>query len=367
MAKSKQNSQFTQSVESLFQQAYQQGASDLHLAADSPPLLRIQGELVEVPQYEKLSPEQVREMILSILNPNEEKEFMEKRELDFSYEIPGSARFRVNAHWERNNAGLVARVVSGTIPSMDELGFSEAAYKMVRGRQGLILVTGPTGCGKSTSLAAMIELLNAERRSHIVTLEDPIEFIHESNQSLIRQRQLHSDFLSFPEGLKHVLRQDPDIIMVGEMRDLETIAAAITVAETGHLVLATLHTLSAADTIDRIVDVFPPHQQPQIRVQLSMELRGVISQQLLPGVNGKRVAARELMINTPAIANLIRENKISQMNTIIQTSGKMGMQTLDQDIRRLYDEGKVSKEVAQSYMLNPVALEQNAAKGKKKQ
>lgn len=352
-----QQNQIQNTIQTLFQEAYQHGASDIHLAADSAPLLRINGELMPMEQYGVLSGDQVSALVLSVLNPQQRDEFTAKRELDFSYTLPQVCRFRVNAHWERDHIGLVARVVSNTIPTMEELYFPEVAYALARGRQGLVLVTGPTGCGKSTSLAAMIDLINQERRAHIVTLEDPIEFIHTSKQSLIRQRQLHSDFLSFPEALKHVVRQDPNVIMVGEMRDLDTIAAALTVAETGHLVFATLHTLGAADTIDRIVDIFPPHQQEQIRVQLSMELRGIISQQLLPRVKGGRVAAREILVNTPAIANLIRENKIAQVNTIIQTSGSVGMQTLDQNIMSLYERGEITKEVAVSYLHNPLALE----------
>lgn len=344
-------------IDLLLTEAVQQGASDLHLAAALPPTLRVNGELVELSNEGVLSPSDVEEMVMSMLSKDEQKKFIEDRELDFSYEVPGVSRFRVNIHWEKEHIGLVARVVSNNIPTMEELYFPQTVYNLVRGRQGLILVTGPTGCGKSTSLAAMVDLINTERRAHIVTLEDPIEFIHTSKQSLIRQRQLHSDFLSFAEALKHVVRQDPNVIMVGEMRDMDTIAAAITVAETGHLVLATLHTLSAAETVDRIVDVFPPHQQEQIRVQLAAELRGVISQQLLPRVSGGRVAAREILVNTPAIANLIRENKISQIKTVIQTSANMGMQTLDQDIRGLYQRGEITEEVAKMYMSNPMGLE----------
>jgi twitching motility protein PilT len=346
----------TKQIDSLFQEAYQQRASDLHIAAGTPPLLRINGQLVEFSTFGTVTPDQANSMIMGLLNKAQEEEFTSKRELDLSYELPNVCRFRVNIHWEREHVGLVARVVSNQIPTMDELYFPSVVYDLLRGHQGLILVTGPTGCGKSTSLAAMIDLINTERRDHIVTLEDPIEFLHTSKQSLIRQRQMHSDFLSFPEALKHVVRQDPNVIMVGEMRDLETIAAAITVAETGHLVLATLHTLNAAQTIDRIVDIFPPFQQDQIRVQLSMELRGVISQQLLPRVQGGRVAAREILINTPAISNLIRENKVSQIKTVLQTSADVGMQTLDQDIRALFDRGEITKEVALSYMTSPLSL-----------
>ncbi|HLD22019.1 MAG TPA: PilT/PilU family type 4a pilus ATPase, partial [Patescibacteria group bacterium] len=318
-------------IDALFQEAFHRRASDLHLAVDFPPTIRIDGQLVELTQYPKLTPKDLQELILSILTKSEQEYFIKDRELDLSYELPGLCRFRVNIHWERDHMGMVARVVSNQIPTMEELTFPEVVYKLIRGRQGLVLVTGPTGCGKSTSLAAMIDLINTEQQAHIVTLEDPIEYIHASKRSLIRQRQLHSDFLSFPEALKHVVRQDPNVIMVGEMRDLETIAAAITIAETGHLVLATLHTMSAAETIDRIVDIFPPHQQEQIRVQLSLELRGIISQLLLPKMNGGRVAAREILLNTPAVSNLIRENKISQIKLVIQTNSAAGMQTMDQD------------------------------------
>lgn len=343
-------------IEELLRLAVQQGASDLHLAAFSEPLLRINGELVELQQYGELTPEQTEQMIMSMLTKEQADHFETARELDLSYEVEGVARFRVNIHWEKNAVGLVARVVSTQIPNMEQLGFSEVVYSLARQRQGLVLVTGPTGSGKSTSLAAMVDLINNERRAHIVTLEDPIEFLHTSKQSLIRQRQLYSDFMSFDDALKHVVRQDPNVVLVGEMRDLETIAAAITVAETGHLVLATLHTLNAAQTVDRIVDIFPPHQQDQIRVQLSLVLRGVISQQLLPRVSGGRIAAREIMVNTPAISNLIRENKVSQIKTVIQTSAEYGMQTLDQDVKRLYEAGELTEEVAKTYMMNPEEL-----------
>lgn len=344
-------------IDQLFQAAVEQGASDLHLAANAVPILRVNGDLVEVAEQGMMSPADVREMIFSITNKPEQERFVSGRELDFSYELPqGNARFRVNIHWEKDHPGLVARVVSSHVPTMEELHMPPIVYNLVRGRQGLILVTGPTGCGKSTTLAAMLDLINTERREHIVTLEDPIEYLHTSKQSLIRQRQLHSDFLSFADALKHVVRQDPNVIMVGEMRDLETIAAAITVAETGHLVLATLHTLNAAQTVDRIVDIFPPYQQDQIRVQLSLVLRGVISQELIPRVGGGRVAAREILVNTAAVSNLIRENKIAQIKTILQTSANIGMQTLDQDLKALFDRGEITREVAESYMVTPSML-----------
>jgi twitching motility protein PilT len=233
----------------------------------------------------------------------------------------------------------------------------EIVYELCRLNQGLILMTGPTGCGKSTSLAAMINLINQERRANIITLEDPIEFVFQSDKSLIRQRQLGTDMLSFAEGLKHVLRQDPNVVMVGEMRDLETIATAITLAETGHLILATLHTFSAAQTIDRIIDSFPPYQQNQVRLQVSMTLAGVISQRLLPQKNSGRIAAREVLINNPAVANLIRENKVAQIKSTIQTSADEGMITMDQNLKDLYEKGLIEREVAEAHMVSPEILD----------
>jgi twitching motility protein PilT len=339
----------------LFQQAVTKKASDIHIIVGKPPILRIDGELIEI-EGEPYTQAKAREDIFSILTPAQQEKFEKERDLDTSYEIPNVSRYRVNCHFEKENTGLVARVVSSTLPTMEDILMPKIAYDLVRLNQGLILVTGPTGCGKSTTLAAMIELINNERRCHIVTLEDPIEFLYQSKKSLIKQRQLGSDMLSFASGLKHVLRQDPNVILVGEMRDLETIAAAITVAETGHLVFATLHTLNAAQTVDRIIDVFPPYQQNQVRLQLSMSLRAVLSQQLLKRKNGGRIASREIMLNTPAVSNLIRENKIAQLKTVIQTSATDGMMTMDQDIKRLLDAGLIDKEVAKVHMLNPESL-----------
>jgi twitching motility protein PilT len=253
--------------------------------------------------------------------------------------------------------GMVARVINEHIPSLDEIGMPKIIYNLLDLRQGLILLTGPTGCGKSTTLAAMVDYINSNQFCHIITFEDPIEYIFAPKKSVIMQRQLGTDILSFAAGLKHALRQDPNVIMVGEMRDLETIATTITLAETGHLVLATLHTYNAAQTIDRIIDIFPPHQQGQIRMQLSMTLAGVISQRLLPKKDGGRVAAREIMLNTPAVANLIRENKIAQIRTVIETNSKDGMVSMDQDIRRLVEEKQVTKDIAKAYMDNPEILD----------
>jgi twitching motility protein PilT len=333
----------------LFKIATEKKASDLHLAANRKPILRIDGRLYEVEDEPVLKPKDLEKVIFEILSQEQKERFIKTKDLDFSYELKGS-RYRVNLHFEKGDVGLVARVVPPVIPTLEDIMMPEIVYDLTRLSQGLILVTGPTGHGKSTTLAAMINQINKERVCHIVTLEDPIEFLFSSEKSIIKQRELGSDMLSFAAGLKHVLRQDPNVIMVGEMRDLETIAATLTLAETGHLVLATLHTYSAAQTVDRIIDVFPPHQQGQIRLQLSMTLAGVISQRLLPRIGGGRIAAKEILINTPAVANLIREQKTAQINTIIQTSAEKGMITMEQDLKRLVQEGLIEPEVARAYI-----------------
>lgn len=346
-----------QTLDQLFHIAVEKAASDLHIVIGKPPMLRIDGELSELDQFPPLTNQPTQEMLFTITSDLQKEKLLTERELDMSYEIPKLGRFRVNMHWEKGNIGMVARVVTSHIPTMQEILMPESAYKLARLQDGLILVTGPTGCGKSTTLAAMINLINHERNTNIITLEDPIEFMFiAENQTIIKQRELGSDMKTFAAGLKHTLRQDPDVIMVGEMRDLETIAATMTLAETGHLVLATLHTINAAQTVDRIIDVFPPYQQDQIRVQLSMSLRGVVSQKLLNKQGGGRMAAREVMINNSAISNLIRENKIAQIKTVIQTSAEIGMVTMDQDIKRLYNAGTVSKEIATSNMIDPRTL-----------
>ncbi|MFA6392139.1 MAG: type IV pilus twitching motility protein PilT [Patescibacteria group bacterium] len=331
-------------------------ASDLHIAVGKPPILRIDGALAPIEDQEPITPENAQNIVFDILSDIQKERLIKDREIDVSYEIPDISRFRVNIHWEKGNIGLVARVVTSLTPTMEELEMPKVVYDLLDQKQGLILVTGPTGCGKSTSLAAMINYINTTRAANIITLEDPIEFIYKPKKSIIKQRQLGSDMLSFADALKHVLRQDPNVILVGEMRDLDTIAATITLAETGHLVLATLHTYSAAQTVDRIIDVFPPYQQSQVRLQLSMFLKGVISQQLVPKASKGRVASREILINTPAISNLIRENKIAQIKTVIQTGVANGMKTMDQDLKRLYKEGLITDEIAKSYMTNPETL-----------
>ncbi len=339
-------------INDLFKQATKSKASDLHIIVNKPPILRIDGELKVIPNTPVITRDIAEKMLMGILTERQKNKFIEERELDISYEIPKYSRYRVNLHWEKDNVGLVARVISTKIPTMEELGLPKISHEMVTRTSGLILVTGPTGCGKSTTLAAMIEELNKLRFANIITLEDPIEFIHEPQKSIIKQRQLGTDMLTFGAALKHVLRQDPNVIMVGEMRDLETMAATITLAETGHLVLATLHTHNAAQTIDRIIDVFPPHQQSQVRLQLSISLTGIISQQLLPRSDGGRVAAREVLINTPAVANIIRENKIPQIKTVIQTSAEEGMFTMEQDIKSMLDNNSISEAIALAYLNN---------------
>ncbi len=339
----------------LFLQAVKQKASDIHLITDLPPTLRINGRLSYVGK-DKLTEKEIETLIRGILDERQMEIYLRDKELDVSYEVEGFARFRVNLHWERGAMSLAARIISDTIPTFEDLLMPEVVYDLTRQAQGLIIVTGPTGSGKSTTLASMINLINEERRSSIITLEDPVEFIFKPKNSIIRQRQLNTDMLSFDQGLKHILRQDPDVVMVGEMRDLETIAATITLAETGHLVLATLHTFSAAQTVDRIIDIFPPHQQNQVRLQLSMTLTGIISQRLLPSVDETLLASREILINTPAVANLIRESKVAQIKTAIQTGAEDGMITMDQDLKNLYKKNKITRKVAEAALMNAEVL-----------
>lgn len=342
-------------IKDLLHKAVEAKASDLHLTVGLPPALRIDGQL-QFMQEEPIDQSEMEKLAFGLIDEKQQERFRSSRELDFGYEQDGF-RFRVNLHFEKTNIGLVARVINDRIPSLDELGLPKIIYNLLNLKQGLILLTGPTGCGKSTTLAAMVEYINANRFCHIVTLEDPIEYLFHPNKSIIKQRQLGSDMLSFAEGLKHALRQDPNVIMVGEMRDLETIGTTITLAETGHLVLATLHTYSAAQTIDRIIDIFPPHQQNQVRQQLATTLAAVISQRLIPKLDGGRIAAREIMINTPAVSNMIREAKIAQVRSVLETSSKEGMHSMDQDLQRLYKEKLISKEEAQLHMENPEVLE----------
>jgi len=384
-------------IKKLLTIAAEQKASDLHLVKDLKPILRIDGQLVPIdealkknklstdngqaaPEYNNdiyvLSEEgeilkgarrksedgvfspltsiDLESIANDLLRGEQRERLFKEKDLDFGYSVD-DYRFRINLSYERDNLKMVARVINNQSPTLEDVNMPPVIYNLLDMKQGLILLTGPTGCGKSTSLAAMINYLNEKYNYNIVTFEDPIEFIFKSNKSIITQRQLGFDFPSFASGLRHVLRQDPNVIMVGEMRDLETISSAITLAETGHLVLATLHTFDASQTVDRIIDIFPPFQQNQVRSQLSMILAAVIAQRLLPKVGGGRIVAREIMIRNSAIANLIREQKIVQIKNVIETSQNDGMISLTRDIKDLYTKGLISKEVAQS-QLDKLAL-----------
>ncbi len=326
-------------------------ASDLHLSAGLPPMIRVDGDIrrINVPP---LDHKQVHALVYDIMNDKQRKDYEEFLETDFSFEIPNLARFRVNAFNHNRGAGAVFRTIPSKILSLDDLNAPPVFKEIADQPRGIVLVTGPTGSGKSTTLAAMMNHVNETRYEHILTIEDPIEFVHESKKCLINQREVHRDTLGFAEALRSALREDPDIILVGEMRDLETIRLALTAAETGHLVFGTLHTSSAAKTIDRIIDVFPAAEKSMVRSMLSESLRAVISQTLLKKIGGGRVAAHEIMIGTPAIRNLIREDKVAQMYSAIQTGQAVGMQTLDQNLQELVAKGVITKQDARSKAAN---------------
>jgi twitching motility protein PilT len=330
----------------IFTRANEVGASDVHIAVGAPILFRINGELT--PQTKQIvTPGQADEFVKAVLGASAYKRFEQDREIDVSFQLKDGVRLRVNCHYERGNVGLAARIIPTEIPSLDAIGLSELAARFARLREGLILFTGPTGSGKSTSLAAIIQSICIERPANVITLEDPIEFLFPAAKGAIRQRQYGQDFLSFGEALKRVLRQDPDIVMVGEMRDPETIAAALTLAETGHLIFATLHTPNASQTVDRIIDVFPPHQQAQVRSQLSLSLKAIVAQRLVPKVGGGRIAVREVLMNTPAVGNIIRDNRAQELNSVLQTSESSGMCTFEKAAKKLLKEGTITKETAQ--------------------
>ncbi|MBD9426337.1 MULTISPECIES: type IV pilus twitching motility protein PilT [unclassified Pseudomonas] len=329
-----------------------QGASDLHLSAGLPPMIRVDGDVRRI-NLPAMDHKQVHALIYDIMNDKQRKDYEEFLETDFSFEVPGVARFRVNAFNQNRGAGAVFRTIPSKVLSMEDLGMGEVFKKITDVPRGLVLVTGPTGSGKSTTLAAMLDYLNCNKYHHILTIEDPIEFVHESKKCLVNQREVHRDTHGFSEALRSALREDPDIILVGEMRDLETIRLALTAAETGHLVFGTLHTTSAAKTIDRVVDVFPAEEKSMVRSMLSESLQAVISQTLLKKIGGGRVAAHEIMIGTPAIRNLIREDKVAQMYSSIQTGGALGMQTLDNCLKGLVSKGLVSREAAREKAKTP--------------
>jgi len=321
-------------------------ASDLHLSVGSPPIIRINGQLERL-DYPRLSANDTRELIYSILSQDQRQRLENEWEIDFSYSVPGRARFRVNSYFQRNSLGAAFRLIPIQIKKLEELGLPKALHDMTRKPRGFVIVTGPTGSGKSTTLAAMIDEINETRDEHIMTVEDPIEFLHRHKKCMVNQREVGADTKSFNRALKSVLRQDPDVILVGEMRDTETMSTALTAAETGHLVFATLHTQDAPQTIDRIIDVFPPYQQDQIRVQLSTTLMGVCTQQLLPTADGRgRVVSCELLVPTPAVRNLIREGKTHQIYSVMQTGTQHGMQTMDAALADLVRRGMITRELA---------------------
>lgn len=347
-------------LDDLLRMVVQRDASDLHLRAGEPPILRIHGDLKRT-DLPRLTSEDVKNLMYAILTEERKQRFGRDKELDLSYEVPGLARFRVNMFWQQRCVGAALRLIPFRIRTIDELLMPPAVKDLCMRPRGLFLVTGPTGSGKSTSLAAMIDHINSHKRCHIMTIEDPIEYMHQDKLSIINQRELGVDTHSFADALRHVMRQNPDVILVGEMRDLETIHLAITAAETGHLVFSTVHTQDAPQTIDRIVDVFPPEQQQQIRMQLSVVLVGVLSQTLLPNAQGTgRVAAFELMVATPSVRNLIREGKTHQLYMDIQTGAEYGMQTLDSCLLNLVRKGLVDFEDAIAKASNPREFEQRA-------
>jgi pilus retraction protein PilT len=344
------------SLKELLQFAGEKKASDIHLTVESPPVLRIDGSLIQL-KSEKISQKDLEAFGHSLMNEQQAKHFAELGELDLSYSLPGVGRYRVNIFRQRGSIGVVIRLIPFVIPTPENLGLPPVSIEFARSHKGLVLVTGPTGSGKSTTLASLIDYINQTRACHIVTIEDPIEYLHRHKLSLVNQREVGNDTKSFSNALRAVLRQDPDVILVGEMRDLETIATAVTAAETGHLVFSTLHTNDATQSVDRMIDVFPPHQQQQIRVQLAAVLQGIMSQQLFPRADHKgRVAAIEVMIATPAVRSLIREGKTYQLPTVIQTNAKLGMQTMDKSILDLVQKGLVSYEVAQEKLQSPDSL-----------
>ena len=344
-------------VPELLEIVLEKGASDLHLTAGSQPVIRLHGDLLRLEEYPILTPRGLQGMIYAILPQKMRERLEQELELDMSYALIGKARFRVNVYFQRDSIGAAFRLIPYEIKSIDALGLPNVVSDLARYPRGFVVVTGPTGSGKSTTLAAMVDIVNRERAAHIMTVEDPIEFLHKHQRCIVNQREVGSDTHGFAPALKHVLRQDPDVILVGEMRDLETISTAITAAETGHLVFATLHTQDAPQTIDRVIDVFPPHQQQQVRVQLATTLQGVVTQQLLQTADGRgRVVSCEILICTPAVRNLIREGKVHQIYSIMQAGGRFGMQTMDQSLANLVKAGKITQQLAYERCHDPEEL-----------
>jgi twitching motility protein PilT len=335
----------------------QRGASDLHITAGAPPTVREKGKLIPLPGYPTLTTNQTRAIVYGILNNSQRQRLEENLQLDFAYSVPRMARFRINCYFQRGTLAAAFRLIPSDIKTIEQLGLPKTLHEFVAKPRGLVLVTGPTGSGKSTSLAAVINEINEQRHEHILTIEDPIEFLHAHKSCIVNQREIGTDAETFALGLKAALRQDPDVILVGEMRDLETISTALTAAETGHLVFATLHTQDTASTVDRIIDVFPSEQQEQVRAQLAMALQGIVTQQLLPRADGSgRICACEILMPTAAIRNLIREGKTHQIYSVLQTSGQHGMQTMDAALAELVRGGVITRALAESRSSSPGEL-----------
>ena len=344
-------------IEVLLEEVVKRRASDLHIQVGLPPMIRVDGALSPIAGFNPLDEQQVEMLVFSILAEDQRQILMKDKEFDFSFAFGSLGRFRVNAFHERGNLAAALRLIPTEIKSVAELGLPNVIMSFADYPRGLVLVTGPTGSGKSTTLAALVDKINTERAQHIITIEDPIEFTHKSKRSVVVQREVHYDTYSFNAALRSSLRQDPDVVLIGEMRDLETISAAITIAETGHLVFATLHTNSASQSIDRMIDIFPPHQQPQIRTQLANMLMAVCSQRLVPTIGGGRVAATEIMITNPAVRNVIREGKSHQLDAIIQTSSDQGMQTMDRTLANLVQSGTITYDHGREFAVDLTEFE----------
>ncbi len=345
-----------QTVQEILAAAKKAGASDVHITVGIPPKMRVNGKLITM-EGERLLPSDTMEIANSVMNDTQKQRFEDKGEVDMSFAIAGEGRYRVNVYKQRGSAALAFRLVDTVVPSPEVLGVPASVIDLYQKKRGLILVTGPTGSGKSTTLAAIIDKINNNREAHVITLEDPIEYLHQHKQAIVNQREIGLDTQSYANALRAALREDPDVILVGEMRDFETISVAITAAETGHLVLSTLHTIGAASTVDRVIDVFPPHQQQQIRVQLANVLEAVVSQQLVPMIGGKgRVAAFEVLHTNSAVRNLIREGKTHQITSVMQTNRKVGMMTMDDALCQLYKEYKIDREMALQFAQEPETM-----------
>ncbi len=345
-------------INDLLIEVLEREASDLHITSGLPPMVRVNGDLRPL-DYPRLMPKDTQQLIYSILTQEQREQVERRKEYDMSYSVPGRSRFRVNVYFQRNSLSAAFRLIPMNIKSLSELGLPSSLDEIIKKPRGFIVVTGPTGCGKSTTLAALVDLINSTRPVHIMTVEDPIEYLHKHKKGMVNQREVGPDTDSFTNALKYVLRQDPDVILIGEMRDIETISTALTAAETGHLVFATLHTQDAPQTIDRIIDVFPPHQQQQVRMQLASSLQCIVAQQLLPAIDGTgRCVAAELLIPTPGVRNQIREAKTHQIRNTMQTGQKFGMITMDNSLASLYRAGKISFETALAQAHDPQEVKQ---------